>query len=84
MKVIHLKNTINDIDNVFFKMIEDQIKNNMLTNVSDGYAFKVLDDAIVATNNHKPKKIQIIVLGFFVGLFLGIFYLYVIRWLKLN
>ena len=76
------KNTINDIDNVFFKMIEDQTKNNMLTNVTDSYAFKILDEAIEATNNHKPKRFQIIALGFFVGFFFGIIFIYLDKWLR--
>ena len=77
------KNTLNDINNIFFKMIEDQIKNNMLANVSDGYVFKVLDDAIEPTSNHKPKRLQIIFLGFFLGLLIGILYLYSLKRLKI-
>jgi capsular polysaccharide biosynthesis protein len=73
------KNTLGDINNVFFKMIEDQLKNNMLANVADGYVFKVLDHAIEARSNHKPKRLQITFLGFFIGLFIGILCVYIFK-----
>ena len=73
------KNELANINNILFRMIEDQIKKNMLADISDEYVFKILDEAIPTYTNHKPRKLQIIFLGFFVGLIFGVIYVYLRR-----
>ena len=70
------KSDLANINNILFRMIEEQMKKNMLVDISDEYVFKVLDEAIPTYLNHKPKKLQIIFLGFFIGFILGVIYIY--------
>ena len=70
------KSEFTNINNILFRMIEEQIKKNMLADISDEYVFKILDEAIPTYSNHKPRKLQIIFLGFFVGLIFGVIYVY--------
>lgn len=61
-----------EIKNMLFNLIEEQMKTVMLAETRDEYVFKVIDPAIVADVKFKPKRSLIVVLGVFVGMFLGI------------
>ena len=58
---------------VLHSLVEDQTKNIMLANVRDEYAFKVIDPAVVPEKPYKPNKLFILIVGFLLGLILGIF-----------
>ena len=45
-----------NLDEVFAKLIEEQTKTMMLTNVKEDYIFEVIDPPIIAENRSKPKK----------------------------
>ena len=57
--------------------MEEQIKSNMLSNVKDDYIFKILDKATPAGDTSKPKLLQMFFVGSIIGLFLGIFYIFI-------
>lgn len=56
------------------RLIETQIKLRMLANVTEEYSFRIVDLALPADEDdpEKPKKLLMIVMGSFVGLFLGV------------
>jgi uncharacterized protein involved in exopolysaccharide biosynthesis len=56
------------------RLIETQIKQRMLANVTPEYAFRVVDRAVPADRNDpiRPKKLVLLLAGPFVGLILGI------------
>ena len=60
------------VQNVLYKMVEEQTKNIMIANVKKEYVFKIIDSALPASNPYKPQKLQIIFLGMILGIFLGI------------
>ena len=69
-------NDVKSIDNVFFQVMEEQIKSNMLSNVKDDYIFKILDKATPAGDPSKPKLLQMFFVGTIIGLFLAIIFIY--------
>ena len=56
------------------RLIEGQIRQRMLANVSQEYAFRVVDTAMVpdATDIERPKKMLLIAVGGLIGLSIGI------------
>lgn len=62
-----------DLQNVFFKLIEEQIKTVMLAKVSNEYLLKTLDPAVVPERKVKPKRALIVLLSAFLSGVLAIF-----------
>jgi len=58
---------------VLFNLIEHHTQTILLANVTDEFAFKVLDSAIVPDKKVKPKRSLIIIVGGFTGLIIGVF-----------
>jgi uncharacterized protein involved in exopolysaccharide biosynthesis len=56
-------------------LIEAQVNKRMLANVSEEYAFRVVDRAMApdADDEIRPKKALLAAVGFFLGCFLGVF-----------
>ena len=61
-----------DLQNVFFRLIEEQTKTVMLARVSSAYWLKTLDPAVVPELKAKPKRLLIVILATLLGGFLGI------------
>lgn len=61
-----------DLQNVFFKLIEEQTKTVMLAKVSPEYMLKTLDPAVIPELKAKPKRSIIVVLAMLMGGLLGI------------
>ena len=61
-----------DLQNVFFRLIEEQTKIVMLANVSPEYLFRVVDPAYVPEKHSKPNRLVILILAMFLGGFVGV------------
>ena len=61
-----------DLQNVFFKLIEEQTKTVMLAKVSSEYLLKTLDPAIAPEKKAKPKRSLIVILSVFLSSFLAV------------
>jgi len=61
-----------ELQNVFFRLIEEQTKTVMLAKISNEYLLKTLDPAVVPEKKDKPKRALIAVLGTLLGGFLGV------------
>jgi uncharacterized protein involved in exopolysaccharide biosynthesis len=57
---------------VFYKLIEEQTKNLMLTEVTDEYVLSTLASAKEPEEHSKPKRALICIAGTFVGIFLAL------------
>lgn len=66
------KTSIADMQSVFYKLIEEQTKTLMLTEVSQEYVFKTIDPAVVAEDKAKPKRALIVLLAGMLGTMFGI------------
>ena len=74
--------SITDMQNVFFSLIEEQMKNKMLAKLDEEYVFKVIDPAVVAEEKSKPKRALIAVVGTITGGMLGIFLVFILNFSK--
>lgn len=65
------KTQVSDMKQIFYKLIEDQVKSVMLANVREEYILKTIDAPIVPEEKSGPARIKIAFLicafGFFVG-----------------
>tara|TARA_B100001248_G_scaffold241598_1_gene208344 strand:- start:16918 stop:17865 length:948 start_codon:yes stop_codon:yes gene_type:complete len=67
------KTSVVHVQEAMFHLIETQTKEAMLANVTEEFAFKIIDPAIVPEERSKPKRKLIVAAGSFLGLFLGCF-----------
>lgn len=61
-----------ELQNVFFKLIEEQTKTVMLARVSNEYLLTTLDPAVIPELKSKPKRSLIVLLGTLLGGILGV------------
>lgn len=61
-----------DLQNVFFKLIEEQTKTVMLAKVSSEYMFRTIDPAVAPELKVKPKRKLIVLLGLILGGSIGL------------
>jgi uncharacterized protein involved in exopolysaccharide biosynthesis len=61
-----------DMQNVLFRLVEEQIKIITLSETREQYAFKVIDPAIVPDSSVSPNRKIIVILGVFLGVVLGV------------
>ncbi len=66
------KTSVADMQTVFYKLIEEQTKTQMLAEVNQEYVFKTLDPAVVPEEKAKPKRALIVVLGSVLGAMAGV------------
>jgi uncharacterized protein involved in exopolysaccharide biosynthesis len=76
--------TVVDTREAINRIIEVQIKQRMLANVTQEYVFRVVDRALPpdSTDPVKPKKLLLLVAGPLVGLAIGIICVLVFGWLS--
>lgn len=75
-----VQTNIADMRSVFYRLIEEQMKNKMLTEIKSEYIFTTLDPALVPEEKAGPRRVLIIVVsvilaGIF-GCFLGLIRFY--------
>ena len=66
-----------DLQNMFFRLIEEQTKTVMLAKVSNEYLLKTLDPAVAPEEKIKPNRALIVILGNAFGVFIGIVFVVV-------
>ncbi|WP_417655396.1 Wzz/FepE/Etk N-terminal domain-containing protein [Pseudoalteromonas atlantica] len=64
---------IADMEAVFYRLIEEQTKTKMLTEIKSEYIFTTLDPAIIPEEKAGPKRAFIIIVSIFLGGILGSF-----------
>ena len=60
---------VSNIREALNQFIESELQKAMMANVSDEYAFKVIDKAVFPEEKSAPKRMIIIITGFFLGFF---------------
>jgi len=63
----------NIIQQKIYNLIADKIETMMMTEVKEGFAFKVLDPPMTPDMKSKPQRAQMVVVAIIVSLFLGVF-----------
>ena len=66
------KNSQVPLQSTIFGLIEAEMRNAMLSNVKQEYAFRVIDPAVVAQKRNWPNRALFALLGLFLGGVAGI------------
>lgn len=64
--------SVAEMREIFFTLIEEQIKSKMLVEASPEYAFSAVGDVMVPEEKSQPKRALIVVLGMLLGAMLSI------------
>ncbi|MCF6236974.1 MAG: Wzz/FepE/Etk N-terminal domain-containing protein [Gammaproteobacteria bacterium] len=62
-----------DMHQVLYRLIESETQKIMLAKVSEQYALKVIDPAVMPEEKIKPKRAVIVILGFLSGFMFSVF-----------
>jgi uncharacterized protein involved in exopolysaccharide biosynthesis len=76
------KTSISGMKEVFFAIIEEQIKNKMLAEASPEYAFIAVNPSMVPERKSQPQRALICILGFVLGIIFSIIYIILFNFLK--
>ena len=74
------KTSITEMQEVFYTIIEEQIKNKMLAEASPDYAFVALSTSMVPEEKSQPKRALICILGTLLGGMLSVLFVLVIHY----
>lgn len=74
--------SITDMQDVFYTLIEDQIKNRMLAEASPEYAFVSVSASMVPEEKSQPKRALICIFGAFLGGVLSVLWVFSRHYLK--
>lgn len=66
------KTSITELQNMFYSLIEEQYKTQMLAEVEEEFVFKTIDPAVVPEDKNGPKRALICVLATLLGGMLGV------------
>ena len=71
------KTSIAEMREVFYQIIEEQVKNKMLAEASPEYAFVTVSPSMVPEEKSKPKRALMCILGTLLGGMLSVLYVLV-------
>ncbi len=66
------RTSVVELQQVLHRVIESEMKDIILANLNEEYAFKVIDPAVVPEEPARPKVLVMVVLGTVFGLILGV------------
>lgn len=72
------KTDVAQMQQVFFQLIEQQLKTVMLAEVGEEYVFKLIDKPVVPEEKSKPHRALIVVSGLLLGFIVGTFFVVVL------
>ncbi len=65
------KTSVVELQTAIYGLIENQIKQVMVANGSEEFAFRIIDPARVSEKRSSPKRARIVILAIFLGLTIG-------------
>jgi hypothetical protein len=71
------KTSVADMQQIFYQLIEQQMKTVMLAEVNEEYALKIIDYAVVPDEKSEPHRLLICIIGAFLGFFTGLLFVLV-------
>ena len=66
------KTSLTELREVFFTIIESELRTKMLASISDEYLFSFIDRPIVAEEKEAPNRFFISIVGLILGLIFGV------------
>ena len=62
-----------EIQNLFYQLIQEKIKDGMLAETTEDFVFKIIDPAVVPEKKHSPQRALIVVLFTLIGGLLSLY-----------
>jgi len=62
-----------ELHEAIYRIIESQIKVIMFAKAREEYSFKIIDPPVIPQQKIRPKRRQIVIIGFILGLMVGVF-----------
>lgn len=78
------KVSVGDMQDVFYELIEQQMKIVLLANVREEYVLKTIDPAVVIEKSVGPSKLLILIISFFVGTAVAMLILMLKKMIQIN
>ncbi len=78
------KTGIVDFQNVFYSLIQEQVKTIMFAQGKEDYVFEYIDPPVVPEVKSRPNKKSMVMLGSLVGFLIGLLAIFVLPFLKEN
>lgn len=66
------KSTSVELQQAIFRLMETEVKKAMIANVNEEYAFKTIDPAVAAEERERPNRLNLIIVGGFFGVLVGV------------
>jgi LPS O-antigen subunit length determinant protein (WzzB/FepE family) len=76
------KTAITEMQEVFYTIIEEQIKSKMLAEASPNYAFEAVSTSMVPAEKSQPKRALICILGILLGGMLSVLLVLVMHYAR--
>jgi uncharacterized protein involved in exopolysaccharide biosynthesis len=76
------KTSLKELREVFYSIIESEIRTKMLASVSDEYLFSIIDKPIVAERKISPNRLFISIIGAILGLIIGLTYVFMLTFIR--
>ncbi len=76
------KTSLTELREVFYSIIESELRTKMLASISDEYLFSVIDKPIIAEEKESPNRIFISIVGFLMGLILSLTYVLISAFIR--
>ncbi len=74
------KTTITEMQEVFYTIIEEQIKSKMLAEASPDYTFVAVSPSMIPEERSQPKRTVIVIIGTLLGGMLSVFFVLVMHY----
>jgi uncharacterized protein involved in exopolysaccharide biosynthesis len=65
-----------------YNLIAQQVETSMMAEVKENFAFKVIDPPKVPDKKIKPKRVQMVLISFFIAIFIGVFSAFFMEYLE--
>ena len=76
------KTSLTELREVFFSIIESELRTKMLASISDEYLFSIIDKPIIAEEKESPNRLFISIIGFILGLIVSLTYVLISSFIK--
>jgi uncharacterized protein involved in exopolysaccharide biosynthesis len=65
-----------------YNLIAQQVETSMMAEVKENFAFKVIDPPKMPDKKIKPKRVQMVLISYFIAIFIGVFSAFFMEYLE--
>ena len=79
-----IKSSVVELQDVLHRLVEAEMKEVILANINEEYAFRVIDPAVVPEKPFSPRIVLLAVLGVISGALMGLFLALVLNYRRVR